>query len=555
MTSRRTRKLLILCVLFMTSAAVLAVLLMPALLSAEAGRRVVLSRINRKLAGEVHFTGLSAAWRSGITVEDISYRDEAGDIVFLAEDFTAIPSYRALLRGRLELVEAVCNGPQVLLNTSGGVTEGGAGVYSNPVSYAEHGGREAAEALDDAAGGHSGMASAFGWAGRVEGAFSVSRSGGTYKISSESIRTGDLSVMQVDLGSADVKIRASLSPGDGSCDLYWDAVGDILSSEGNLVREAASGHISWKAGGNLRYDWQDLSAVLEAFRPEGFFISGEREDYFEFSCDYPEGSGIVLDAISGRLRTGFGAISYMGLSVEETELEIDAGRGIATLRPFETSANGGRLRFACEVDLTERPLVLRLEGPTDIAAGVEINEMISDGLMRYVNPLFADNISVSGTADLSSERISLVLCREYITRSKFEGVLSVDGMRLGGSGLLGVIFAATGVSPEREFARLLPARFVLASGVISYDNMEVEVGRYPVTFRGVIRVEDGVLDMEAVLPYTTEGKKVRTGEPYAGKRLVAPLGGTINNPRIDVTGVLTGVLLQEGLRRGLELLF
>ncbi|HUV67586.1 MAG TPA: hypothetical protein VMW24_27080, partial [Sedimentisphaerales bacterium] len=60
------------------------------------------------------------------------------------------------------------------------------------------------------------------------------------------------------------------------------------------------------------------------------------------------------------------------------------------------------------------------------------------------------------------------------------------------------------------------------------------------------------------LPYTSEGRTVRVGGQSAGQRIMLPLKGTVDAPKLDTGKLLEEQLkgqLEEQLRRGLESIF
>ena len=95
---------------------VLAVLLVPAFISSEKGRRIILARINGAIAGKADFADLSMGWFKGIKVANLSFNDHAGGISVEVEQVSAKPAYGSILTGNLSLGKTVIDKPRVEVN-------------------------------------------------------------------------------------------------------------------------------------------------------------------------------------------------------------------------------------------------------------------------------------------------------------------------------------------------------------------------------------------------------------------------------------------------------
>ncbi len=578
-TTMAAKKTTICKVLCMSGAAlgavmILVLLLLPVLLTSGAGRRFMLRALNKRVDGEVDFAVRSVGWRRGIVAENLSFESRCGDISFQAVRISIRPSYLSLLRGRVEPAETVVFQPRLRLNVSGaGSGHGSAGDMAGKPAPRRQAGRGLEMTLNSVELFLEGFSVSvmkgereIGRADDIGGEIHIRTAGegggpGGCHVRGENFRITALSFSPgggdpVVLEHLAAAFDVSLAPDAGGGDFHWDVLGAGMGAEGRFEYGMERDGPRVECRGDVRYDWQEIPRLLGSFWPEGLEVTGERNDGFAFSGLYPlRGDGRMLENLSGTFRTGFANAGYMGLEFAETALRVDVEEGMMTLHPFETSVNGGTVRFACTADLARAPLVLHLQEPMEIVSDVPVNKMLSHKLLRRVNPLFADHISVGGKAGLNNERMALVLGEGCLDGTFFQGTFSAEQVQLGGAGLLGAVLSVAGISPARELITVRPTRVVLDGGVLTYENMQVEVGRYPLIFSGSVSIEDGGLDMEVVLPYTASGKTVRVGEAVAGRRVVVPLGGTIDSPEIDVRGALGRGLLEENLRRGLEMLF
>ncbi len=178
-------------------------------------------------------------------------------------------------------------------------------------------------------------------------------------------------------------------------------------------------------------------------------------------------------------------------------------------------------------------------------------------MLRYMNPIFANALNVSGVANFDCEKLIIPL--EGGNKEKIEiiGTISINRLHLETSNLLGQILSATGADFTGQEITVRPTRFVLKDGFVKYDDMQVDVGNNPVNFRGRIGL-DKSLNMTVVLPYTLQGRTARIDKETAGERISLQLRGTIDKPELDTAALLEEQLkkyLEKELQKALEQLF
>jgi hypothetical protein len=217
------------------------------------------------------------------------------------------------------------------------------------------------------------------------------------------------------------------------------------------------------------------------------------------------------------------------------------------IEPFRTTLNEGELRFAAQANFKEKPPLLRLPEPMSLARNVRLNTETTEKLLKFVNPIFANLVSVSGQANFDCETLVIPLAGGYEKEIQIVGTISANDLELGASGVLNQLFTVSGQSLRGQRATIRPTRIVVRDGTVRYDNMQVDVGDNPLNFGGAIGF-DGRLDMTVTLPWTWRGRTARVGrEGQAGARITVPLRGTVNKPEMD-----TSQFLQQQLFKGLE---
>jgi len=94
----------------------LVVFLLPAFVSSEKGRKTILAKINNSIDGRTDFTGLSMSWWKGVRVTDLSFEDNAGQILVKVKQIATTPHYASILLGSLSFGETIIDRPKIEIN-------------------------------------------------------------------------------------------------------------------------------------------------------------------------------------------------------------------------------------------------------------------------------------------------------------------------------------------------------------------------------------------------------------------------------------------------------
>ena len=94
----------------------LAIVLLPGFISSDKGRRMILDKANKAVAGKMDFASLSMGWFKGLTVKEFSFNDDAGTAQVKIKQITAKPHYASILMGDLSFGRTVLEQPRVELN-------------------------------------------------------------------------------------------------------------------------------------------------------------------------------------------------------------------------------------------------------------------------------------------------------------------------------------------------------------------------------------------------------------------------------------------------------
>ncbi|MFB0552982.1 MAG: hypothetical protein ACETWQ_06660 [Phycisphaerae bacterium] len=402
-------------------------------------------------------------------------------------------------------------------------------------------------------------------AGIAESKISVSSDKKIYKITTDSTKIKSLKLTSpgkkpFEASEASLSFKAEVNPEEKSVNIKELQLESpqikIRKGEFNQSSGASKTKLSGQA--ECEYDWSAVSAVAAPYLPEGLTLQGKRKEAINFISEYPAGQTDKLMAnLTAGAKFGFERAGYMGLDFGPTDVDIQMQSGLLNIPPFVTTVNEGQFNFAGQADFRQKPATLKMAKPLQLMKDIKINDQTTKKLLRYVNPIFADAVNVSGIANFKCEQLIIPFSAAAKKQTEVVGTISMDKVRLQASDLLGQILTAAGTSASGADITIRPTKFVLRDGFLRYDDMQMDVGDTPVNFKGVIGL-DKSLDMTITLPYTTRGRTARLGRETLGQRITLPLKGTIDKPKLDLGKLLEGQLrqqLEDQLRKGLEELF
>ncbi len=309
---------------------------------------------------------------------------------------------------------------------------------------------------------------------------------------------------------------------------------------------------------DLEYDWSAVSALAGQFLPEDLVLQGTRKDRISFASEYPtDQKDQLLSNLSANAGLGFEKADYMGLDFGPTDVNIVVQNGLLKIVPFKTTVNEGQFNFGAQADFKQQPALFKTAEPMQIMKDIRINDQTTGKLLKYLNPIFADAANVNGIANLNCEKLSIPLNAAAKNKAEIVGTVSISQLNLQTSDFLGQLLTVVGGGVRGTIITIHPTRFVLRDGYLRYDDMQMDIGDNPVNFKGVIGLDKSIEEMSVTLPYTTEGRTIRTGSQSA-RRITLPITGTVDNPKLDVGKLLENQLKQElenQILKGLEDIF
>ena len=323
----------------------------------------------------------------------------------------------------------------------------------------------------------------------------------------------------------------------------------IKVTKGKVEQGSADGFKTMDGEVEAEYDLTTLSTMASAFMPEGLAVQGKRKDRFEFSSRWPEAEPEKMMAnLNAKGALGFDKANYLGLNFGPTEVTLNVKQGQAAIDIPDADVNGGKVRFAGDINLAEKPMMLKLRKPAQVVENVKIDDVMSANLLQYLNPVFAKSTGVTGTANLSCSTLAIPLGGGTPKDINLAGNVGLTDVRLS-SPLLGLIKSALRTEGLDLFT-IPSTAFTVKDGTVAYSNMPMTFGSsFTMRFSGEVGLDKRL--------------KMNVTVPVKDKTYVLPLTNTLDKPELDLGSLaLSNITEQipikdektkEAVEKGLEL--
>ena len=293
----------------------------------------------------------------------------------------------------------------------------------------------------------------------------------------------------------------------------------------------------------------DLAAISKLpVMPEGLLITGKRSDSIKFESNYPEGqTEEMLANLNTKTKFGFDRAEYKGLYFGALEVGLEVKDGLLKISPFSAKVNNGTLNFGGSADLNKDPKLFRTPGPIQVIDRVGITDKMTNNLLIYLNPIFANQVGISGVGNFHCEKFAVPLGKASPKDIAISGTVWIDDLKLRPIGLPEAIFNNQG-----QFT-LEKTYFVLKDGVLTYDDMQLNVGDNPLNFAGNIDIANESYSLKVTLPYTRDRRTVHVGEKVDNRITYSTTGSLKNGLRFDnLMGAIAEQLLEGEVQKQIE---
>ncbi len=306
----------------------------------------------------------------------------------------------------------------------------------------------------------------------------------------------------------------------------------VMRFKGSVSQKAEKEKTALAGDVLTEYDWKDITAMAKPYLPQGLEVAGKRNDKIVFASTYPTAQPNKMKAnLNADAALGFQSANFKGLKFGPTELKLNVKQGLAAIDIPDANVNGGKIRFAGDVNLAAEPMLLSLRKSMAVVENVKIDDVISANLLQYLNPLFAKGTGVSGLANLSCSTLAMPLGGGNLKNINIAGNIGLTDVKAS-SPLLGIISTAMKSNGMNLFS-IPSTAFTVKNGLVEYTDMPVIFGSsYTLHFRGAIGLENKTLKMDVDVPMND-------------KTLTLPLTNTLDNPKLDMSKLLLSNITEQ----------
>jgi len=363
----------------------------------------------------------------------------------------------------------------------------------------------------------------------------------TYKISTQNTKIKNIeygSVGRKPFRQSEVSLLgdALLNPAQKQYVVKAKMFSDAIEVDLELANVTKDGQSFLKGKADVEYDWAAVSQVASDVLPPELKLQGKRTTSIEFVSRYPadDPNKLLANLSTSKCTFGFDKADYRGFDLGPTDVNAQFDKGLLTIDPFTTSANGGQMTLAANADFTGPSPVISIPQPISMK-GIQINETLGREFkdqFAILNPVFKDALGVGGTLDLSVQTLVVPFGAKRNKEMQIAGSLAMANVKFTPVGVLGQILKLVGQGQGYSIANIHPTNFTVKDGFLQYDDaMRMDVAGSSFYYRGRVGL-DRSLDMQVELPIG--GVSV-------------PLTGTIDNPTLDKSK-LGENLLQDTLK-------
>lgn len=261
-------------------------------------------------------------------------------------------------------------------------------------------------------------------------------------------------------------------------------------------------------------------------------------------------------SVAGSVQWNSGQL--MGLPVSSGTVNATFKEGLLRTDPISCGIGTGTVNAMVQYDVDRSRLQF---APGSQIKNLELNEQFTKQWLGYAIPLLGDAADVRGHLSCRVNVCDYDLMNS--SNSRIEGTLDIhDARATTGPSANSLMSALAVLDPDasENFRELvLPTQQVqvqMQSGQIAHDRLVMQLGKYEITSRGVVTL-DQRLNVSLTVPVSEKASR------YTGSRsLTIPVTGTVSRPIPDTRGLLQNIgqrqiqnRVNEQLDNGLNKLF
>jgi hypothetical protein len=314
-----------------------------------------------------------------------------------------------------------------------------------------------------------------------------------------------------------------------------------------------NGKSSLSIKGALAPSMTELSRYLAAFSDIPVKFSGKKSEPFEIAANWSgAGDELKISSMNGNVGLYADTIDGFGFHVRTLTIPIVFKDDKAELK-IKAKVNDGDLNFVSSIDLTGKHPTIYMPAYLVILKDVNITTEVADELLGLINPIFHGISTVNGKMSFVMNNFSWPLKEEDIMSRVFAGQIIFNDVNLAANGLLTDLLDLVKEDTRELNIGTTSIDISCANGKITSSPLHLRIKKYELILDGTVGL-DNSLNYLAKVPMT-ETLVGRDGYKYlAGTSLDIPIGGTVNNPVLNLKSFQTAIskLIGEAATKALS---
>ena len=310
-----------------------------------------------------------------------------------------------------------------------------------------------------------------------------------------------------------------------------------------------------------RYDaqWEPITTLLhELFPDTKKIVAVQGTSSSEITVTGPASKPEVVPTyrgVAGATNVGWNGADLYGIGLGQALLAPKLAEGQVQVPPAKVPAGGGQLLVAGNLDLTKDEPTFVLAGQNRIVDNVQINVVVAEMLLSYINPFFMQVTKIEGAMFLDTQDVYVPLGDKLKTDGRGKGRLELKQARLVPNGGFAELLNLMAITGENIYiVEISGFDFELKQGRIYYNDlwMRFAGGSFDLKFYGSVGL-DGSLELVVSIPISDKllaklgisGPVVEYAKALAGTRVEVPVSGTREKPKLDFSRVDTKALMKN----------
>lgn len=322
--------------------------------------------------------------------------------------------------------------------------------------------------------------------------------------------------------------------------LRLQAPGWGMVAAGDISRLSTSMDVNFK--GHLQYDLEKMAPQLRSYLGDAVTIKGQNSYPFQLSGPLGEPARPVAVVVGtppppsmlatwkGNATLGWTSAQAYGLNFGAGRLQAQLADGWLRSAPVECVVNDGKLRVEPFVRLAPGAAELYLS-PGTILERVRLTPAMCSSALGHALPVLANATVVEGQISAAWDGGKVPLANPE--QADIGGKLTIHSVKVAPGPLvreLSILLRGPATLTLVDNS-VVPVRMV--NGRVYHQNLKLVFPELTITTSGYVGL-DGSLSLIAEMPVPPKWVGPgRVGQLVANQTIRLPIGGTLNNPKID----------------------